>query len=165
MDCELCGGTGHSSGRCSVRQTALMDFLRQLHPGGEWVPASEKLLPQAGLAPQGERVVVAAPSHRESAGRPSESPRPTPPTAPPAPAAPAAPSRFLAALPSRFEAPSLPIDVASAPRLPGFGPPPPPAPAAPGRADVPGPPALSEADLEALDRLVESESASTGREG
>jgi hypothetical protein len=88
VDCQLCGGIGHSSQECSrVQPTALMDFLRNFQaedsegpstePVGDWVAVSdEKVLQPAEL------VSVAAPTDdvhtKERATVPAFHP-PTPP--------------------------------------------------------------------------------------
>jgi hypothetical protein len=51
VECELCGGTDHGSDSCSMRQTAIMDFLSDLrgHEGG-WAPTSERVLQTSSVA-------------------------------------------------------------------------------------------------------------------
>jgi hypothetical protein len=68
VDCEACGGAGHSAAECSGQPAALMDFLRDFRAGGsgtasesEWKPSGEVVLglheltlTQAEPAPTGD---------------------------------------------------------------------------------------------------------------
>jgi len=52
VDCQRCGGAGHTDAECSAPETALMDFLRgQAPPDQEWKPTTEKRLDLSALSP------------------------------------------------------------------------------------------------------------------
>lgn len=181
VDCQLCGGSGHTADGCSIRARSRMDYLEPSR-SGEWAPSSDKVLGDtaglprpappatAPLVPALPAPVPAAPaaspvpvgSPPAAAASPTARPVPTGPPVARSPAASAGPpasqssgsrpaARPAAPPISRFDPPA-PSGLAGKPdgRPAGFGP--------PRRTGVPlgppaRPPALTRADIEALQRL------------